>query len=458
MEALRGEVLFIYSGAHLDDLKNSPKEYRDQDLKLMEDYVGDNYFNRNPIDNITSCHLAKPADAYESIDYEAMDETLNNFDLDTLLFKDLDDSEESKIAKGIIESIFNRPLSSFGLTIDTTNMAEASKEWFDKVFPTYNPGMSLKDFMNAVMPYGGLLLRDAKEITEMRKHIQQYLNSETYNFQTWGMEFNERMKDKFGKTFMETIDAMITEKQKNDFFIRFNYAYTMLEMFNITREKSGKKAKKFNYWSLNNDATHCYFASMCDYLITDDKGLQVKASILYRLFNIETRIFSTKDFVEQQNEFLIKENTINDFNKNLEYNIRHSELVSIETLLENKNVIGHYKLKRIQLSFFNELHIIRYPHNKYSTCILSFRRPPIDNKIILMYREIELIVAKLYRLFGNDDNGRGLFDFGEQYANGKALRVWSMPSVEFQLIFQEDSGWLYIDLHIHIMNDNDLMN
>jgi hypothetical protein len=43
MDALAGELLFIYSGAHLDDLKTSVDPYRTEDLKLMEKYVNTNY-------------------------------------------------------------------------------------------------------------------------------------------------------------------------------------------------------------------------------------------------------------------------------------------------------------------------------------------------------------------------------------------------------------------------------
>src|SRR5690606_33101901 len=275
MDKLKDDVLFIYSGAHLDDLKDSPRQYIEEDLLLMTEYVKDNYFYRDPIKNETYCGLVKPLDAFNSIDYEAMRKALEKpFDFDEL-FNGLGDSDEERLAKKLIENVFNQPLTAFGETMDTSNLNESNRGMFDKMFPGYRPDMSLREFMSSIGPYTGKLLSDSKEVNEIRNYMEDYLKSETYSFKNWGMEFNVRFKDKLGKTFLDIIDGMLLEKQKNDFFIRFNHAYTLLEIFNVTKERVGGKAKKFTYWSLTKDSEHSYFGSLCDFLVTDDKGLQL---------------------------------------------------------------------------------------------------------------------------------------------------------------------------------------
>ena len=49
IKQLKSIGLFIYSDAHLDDLKESQESYRNQDLELMGEYVQDNYLSRDPI-------------------------------------------------------------------------------------------------------------------------------------------------------------------------------------------------------------------------------------------------------------------------------------------------------------------------------------------------------------------------------------------------------------------------
>lgn len=447
MDKLKDDVLFIYSGAHLDDLKDSTKEFIEEDLSIMTGYVKDNYFYRDSIKNETHCDLLKPLDAYKSIDYGAMNRVLKNpFDFDDL-FKELDDTEEGKLAKKLIENVFNKPLSSLGDTITPPKEDDPSKQMFDKMFPGYSPDMSLKDFMRSIGPYTGKLLNDSKEVTEMRNYLQDYLESETYSFKNWGMEFNERFKDKLGKTFIDIIDGMLLEKQKADFFIRFNYAYTLLEIFNITQERSGNRAKKFTYWSLTKDSEHGYFASMCDYLVSDDKGLQVKAHIVYSLFGISTRVLSTKDFVEIKDKLLSTEKSTSEFLDKLSHNIKNSVVTSIQTEIETRNTITHYELDKPHFNLFEFMQIIQYQNGTYRY-ILSLAKEP--SEITLMNREIELIISKLNKALGQDDESKGEFRLDEEIHYGTVLRKWFRSSIAFQLAMESENGYAYFDLYIDI--------
>ncbi len=449
MDSLASEVLFIFSCAHLEDLKNCTKEQRESDLELMSRYVRDNYFYRNPIKNVTTCLIASPIQAADNIDYSTMNNVMNNpLDLDLLTDND-DGAHEGMLVNNLINSVFSLPISAVGPTIDTSNFTEGHRILFDKVFPNYKPEMSVKEFLNSVMCYGSALLNDPKEVTELRKHAEDYIKSDTYSFRVWGMEFNEKLREKTGKSFLDMIEGMLLEKQKNDFYIRFQHAYALLEMFNITREKAGKKTKRFNYWSLNNDASHAYFASLCDYLVTDDKGMQVKATILYKLFGIETKVLSTKDFVEEAPRFISHEKTASDLIANLNYNIENSGLVSAESEIETRDVISWYKMNRTIVALFSDLYVIQHANNINLTYVLSFGRSLNDCSITLMHREIELVVSKVVAILGKDDLGREQFSSDEKFSNGDPLRLWSFKEASFELLFQVQSGALFVDLRIH---------
>ncbi len=326
MQALKDIFIFCFSDAHLDDLKNSKEEYRNKDLEFMEQYVRNNYFSYNHVgEKGFNCYLATPKEAFAGKDYEAAKRVLADpFDIDHL-FDGFDDTPDVKMMSDLLKSYFSLPVAAFGNAIDTSAMDEKNKEWMNKIMPGYHPLMSIGDLMKSITPFGVGMLENKKKVTELRKYIREYMNRDNYSFEKWGLGFNEKFREtSFGKTYLEMIDNLLTDNQKNDFYLRFSYAYSMLEIYNITQErKSGGGLKKFDYDSLNTDALHAYFASFCDYLVTDDKGLQVKANIMYQLFGFSTKVLSTEDFINLKTLLAGQEETLEKFITAIKHDMKH---------------------------------------------------------------------------------------------------------------------------------------
>ncbi len=439
-ESLKDKMLFTFSDAHLDDLKDSILEYAEEDLLLMGKYVKDNYFMHDFIqDKATSPYLATPLEAFKGKDYDVYRKTLENpFDFDSLL-GDLDDFPEGKLVKQLMKSMFSLPIGALTGQHNTANISADGKDLISKMIPDYDPSMSLQEFMNSMWPYSKSLLQDKKEFTEFRKHVARYMNRDEYSFEKWGMTFNEKFKKStLGKSYLDMIENMLTDSQKKNLYQKFNYAYTMLETYNVTQERKGKGIKKFNMQSLHTDALHAWYASFSDYLVTDDKGLQVKASIVYQLLGLPTKVLSSKDFINYKTILLGQEETVHTFQTSLKHDLKHSmQLYERFDPFKNESV-NTYKPFHPYFNYFNRYQII----NSDGITFIAFYCDRESHASFMMFREIELLVSKLNFMLGPDIDNRGDYKMDEngKYENDDYIRKWNTNGLYFCL-FTSSRSW-----------------
>jgi hypothetical protein len=427
VNALKDKFVLCFSDAHLDDLKRSQKHYRDQDLSFMEQYVNYNYYAYEHVNKPGFRHyLSTPKEAFDRRNYEAAEKIVANpFDL-KLLIEGLDDMPEMQPLVTLFDTVMNMPISALGPTVDVSAMDETNKYWMDKVFPGYSSDMSIKDMMTSITPFGIGMLEDEKKVTELRRHISDYMDSNDYSFAKWGMGFNEAFRNTaLGKTFLEVIDNMLLDSQKNNIYLRFSYAYSLLEMYNVTQERKSRGGlKKFNYESLTTDALHAYFASFCDYLITDDKGLQVKAHIMYELLGFSTKVLSTQDFINSKTLLTGQEETFNSFLDSLVYDLEKSFQIGQKQDISNGTSIKTYKTSHHYFNYFNRLNRISGSGN--ITLVLYCERSGEGN--FIMSSEVELLVKKTISVLGIDDANKGFYDPKiEGNKLNDYIRRWTFP-------------------------------
>lgn len=450
-EVLKDKMLFTFSDAHLDDLKNSDFKYAEQDLLLMGNYVKDNYFMHDFIDDKqTGPYLATPLEAFSGKDYNAYENTLNNpFDTDNL-FNGLDDFPQGKLMKQLMTSFLDMPVGLLSGQHSTADIKPSDKALLDKVFPNYNPMMSFRELMDNMWPFSKSLLQNKKEFKEFRKLIAAYMDREEYSFEKWGMAFNERFKNStLGKSYMDTIENMLVESQKKDLYQKFNHAYTMLEIYNITKERQGKSAKGFNMQSLHTDALHAWYASFSDYLVTDDKGLQVKASIVYQLLGLHTKILSSKEFVNHKTILLGQEENLPNFLASLSHDLKHS-MQLYESVDPFKNeLVNTFKPQHPYFNYFNRYQVI----NSDGFTFIAFYCDRESHASFVLYREIELLVAKLNAMLGPDVDNRGgyLMEENNKYEEDEYIRKWVFNGMHFRLLKASKSWGNTICLGLELM-------
>lgn len=441
-EELKDKFLFIFSDAHLDDLSESLADYRDKDLEFMGRYVMDNYFSFDHVkEKRFICYLATPKEAFEGKDYEAVRRFEKDpWNFDNLFPDDPENPELNEINK-LLKSYFELPILALGATdYDESKMDEKSKNFMNQVLPGYNSMMSMRELMESASPFSAGLLTDEKKVTELRKYVADYMNRDTYSFEKWGLSFNEKFKETgFGKTFLEMVEGTLGEKQKDDFYLRFTNAYSLLEMYNVTQErKSGGGLKRFDYSSLNTDAMHAYYASFCDYLVTDDKGLQVKAQILYQIFEIHTKGLSSQDFIDSRSMLMGQEETLSRFTEAMKYDMKHAFMVRDKYSFKSESQITTFKTTHTYFNYFNRFQIIRGQAG--STIVFYCERLGEGN--FVMYRETELMVKKLLQTFGRDSEGFGDYAFNPEVKNDahNDVRKWQVGNLDISLV-HSNPGW-----------------
>lgn len=433
---LKEILFFVFSDAHLDDLKNSTDyEKTKRDLLLIGEYCNDNYLSYGLVGkekNTLQVYLATPLQAFENKDYEAAKNAIAEISGPDFLLNIFDGIPEIKELKPLLEAYLDLPIGLFNNGVATTELDEQSKEQLNKLLPGYNANMSLGNLINNIMPYAFTLLNDKKEFTELRKYTSNYLNSNELTYKKWGMQFSQQLKNSaIGKTFSELLDNAIAGENKHDPHYRFTFAYSLLEVLGITNE-----GKKFTYDSLSRDADHAFYAASCNFLVTDDKGLQVKAHILYNMMGVETKILSSKDFINRRAQWLGNEESYSSFLSSFTHDRNHSFQVFDHIFIDSGINLKEFKTGHPYFNYFN-----RYQLTSQNSKIYSFYCKQAVAFGIYFYREIELLTKKMIKAFGPDDENKGIFKIEEKNTlnDGKKIRSWTFNSINFTLIVSRTS-------------------
>lgn len=427
---LRNAVI-VFSEAHLDDLRTSEENFRDEDLALMEKYTGDFYIYYNQSSKAWDCFRATPKEAYSGRDYSANEQALNNpFDFRSLV-ADLGDFEGKEELCALMDNFMQTPISAFGLSGIQAADTDENKELQEKMIPGYDPNMEIGAFLQSMTPYMSKLLNDHQEFDELRRNIASFVDTNDYKYKKWGFAFNDQLeKTLIGKKFTDILRQLSSADEIKDYWKQFQHAYSLLEMLGITEERTGKKRKKNNLTDLMKDAAHAFNAMSCDYFITNDKGLLVKAQILYHIFQVDRPQIINLDELDQ---FGLAHTVDDSFHSLV------TALVSIPYAFEDGKTAISFNLEDKFLHYFDL--VWRFKENE-KIFILSAG----DDGRNFMYREILKVCNKVVQLWGNDGYGKGAVEIDELHTSESltCLRVWDFNDAIVQLLCANAAMNFYI--------------
>jgi len=151
------------------------------------------------------------------------------------------------------------------------------------------------------VPFANQMIKAIINMTSeaQRKQIRDSLGLDSKRLNNYKPEevithLNAKLKNWEGNlSFLELIEKGISlHPQGKDFGLHNRIAgiFELLDMLGYWTDKYSDKSNYARMW----DSNHTFFASFCDYFISDDKRTRNKAKIVYKIYEIHTIVISSK--------------------------------------------------------------------------------------------------------------------------------------------------------------------
>lgn len=378
----------VFSLAHIIDLKNDSTDNKFKDTLFIEEIAGQHMLCYDAVYKQQKFLRVSPS--------ESLKDHLNDPSFNPANFFDcLDDLKTGEFSEQF-NQLLDLPLFDF----DTGPInSETYQETLMDFLPYKAGKVSIRDIMNHIeILIPQLFDKDNQLYKNTRKvNIDQFkLNQIDYTLSTLNGVLK---KSPFGKDLFELITATAGAKKVLSTSEYFTQGFVVLNMLGLDKEKN----KKTNFISLSIDSKHAHYGSLCDILITEDKGLRIKAELLYNLKNISTQIMSTSEFLEFYNGYQPEK-----IQSEADFILKIFELVNKGTPYStNKSsqfnrLNFYYSINESFFDFFNALEVIK--DDTLGNCmVLTAKRANYD--LGLFYSEVEMITNKIVFGFGPDMKG-----------------------------------------------------
>lgn len=407
---------FFFSPAHIRDKRKADDRKLDY-FRFMETIVSDNHISYHAIKKNTTHYLATPLMVYED----------DSPDSDMLALFGFDDDNISNALK---ETLIHTPLP-FDIN-QLKEVPEDFKELYTKMFPLDIPEPNMFDFLKSQLSFSSEMTDKSSVYSETRKFIAQH--NSILQLDEVNEDFNKAFESSyFKKNFIDYVKTSLhhTDKSQITFYELYNHSYTLLDMFGIMKDKLKSKN---GFGNILNDGLHSYYASYCDYLVTEDKGLREKSKALYSLYNIPTTIVSPNEFIELLPSIgADTENDIQHFISKLAKDFNEGMRSQPKTAIDG-TISCEIDISKRYFNFFDGMECFTLLSGE--TYIILGKKESSDISPA-NFRETEKLVNKLVAFWGQDIIGLGLFMFDnevEQIRNNEWTgRLWSVDSDLFYL-------------------------
>lgn len=231
---------------------------------------------------------------------------------------DLEDADAKEDKLKLIEEISENNLIYYYNGLKHMNRIPTYySKYQTKLINSYSkelPNFDAEKFKNKF----GLNNIDSDFIQEQKEIVSNIYNSEDYY-----KKYRKKLKSgkRIKKENFINIVKQILSCKNIDLFYLIRVMYKVLDM--IIDDDTLKDKDRAKYKNIDIDSQHCYFASYCNYFVTEDKKLHSKSEFIYNILkeedikqfiikekyikqfinlNINTEVYNLSDFIAHINK------------------------------------------------------------------------------------------------------------------------------------------------------------
>ena len=380
----KDEFIFIYSNAHLFDLQDDQTPIKYDEMEFMQSIVDGNRL----IYEASKQEIIKqsPRDAFETIVKLGDFSWLEDFDILQLT------EEQRKTINNIID-----------ISIKDSK-GELDFDWLRKRTP-----ISSDELQVDISTFKSLMHSIAYNFYENKDAYKRLRDRTIANYNPKAIKadgeeiFNEQLSSSpLGLSFIETVKATLSQTglPSSDLSTAYHVSYILLDLYGVNKESR----KKVQYRNMQVDSYHSFFGSYCDCIVSDDEGLRRKSKTLYKLFNLETKVYSIDEFIEKFDEVVNNnKKTVREYFDEIIDDYIAKQVLRTETTPEH--TLTHLKTFHKYFGYFSYM-VERVSSDE--TVIILHKNTDLTQPIL--GREIEILVNRMVRAFNDMGANCVLFD------------------------------------------------
>ena len=353
----KDDFVFLFSDAHLLDLQQDSTDIKYKEMDFMQSVVGEN------------CLICK--DSNIVVANESPRSAFSHF-VNTQQLSWLDNFDLSQIPKEQYDFINN----AIDLSIKDLK-GELELDWITKRTPIHTNELNVnKDEFSSFLKFIMANLYDKKDTYKAMRDVAM----ENYN------------------------PTKITADGDRVFNDQLSSSPLGLSFINLIKAVSNQLGMSFLGFGMVTDSFHSFFGTYCDCIVSDDEGVRDKSKILYRLFNVETQVYSIDEFIEQFDK-AINDNkkTAREYFGEIRNDYEQKEVLHTEN--HSEYTITQLKAAHKYFGYFNHMF---ERESKDGTVIMLHKNINIKNSIYV--QEVEVIVNRIARIFNSMGAEIRLFD------------------------------------------------
>lgn len=447
----KDKLLFPYSPAHFNDLMKSyspDNEFFKIDLETL-DYLSGKHLIRWEENGVKPLFGA-PKEYFEN--EKDKEDIFSLMDIDKI-FNDLN-ATTNEIGLGnfgeIIKGLYQLQPSGIDITPENEKVIK-------NMFPNLKSNSSMWDFMKDMGQFSKNLLQDRDYYKDFRKTLKEQGLKLEPNHGNWTYDEVITNID----NFLDSYDAKMTyldyvktvfkfrDKPMTDYEF-YTTAYLMLDMIGYKSDKLPKTSD--NMQNIQTDGEHSFYGAHCDFFVTMDKKLRIKSKVLYKEFNVPTKIIEPNQLISELEKILHIPSKEQNFLKEVLSFCSKENLIQFYPKADDNEVETYiFKLPSFYFNFFNYLVLRNYQEN--GSIILTFKKVFKNFSRFIYYTEAEMLIDSIVKIFGyNNDQELNKKKKEFVYENNDTSFDWSFDQGVIKLIKDEDTKRPILNYSISINN------